>query len=158
MKRVTLYNAKELLQDDIVKISPVWWSGRDRRFFLLRWLFPRREFFKVLSDIKVQLSTGKNTTIPKGYKTDLSSSPRIFWSIVPPYGPFLLAALIHDWLYVTQDVVDNQKEADKEMLVWSNVINENRRDNKVRYYAVRLFGWTWWRKSAKRIAKEKNKL
>lgn len=44
--------------------------------------------------------------IPAGFRTDLASIPRIFWSVVghPAKPRIVLAALIHDWLYSTQPV------------------------------------------------------
>lgn len=34
----------------------------------------------------------------KGFKTDLASIPRIFWSIFPPFGSYQDAAILHDYL------------------------------------------------------------
>lgn len=36
--------------------------------------------------------------IPRGYLTDGASVPRIFWSVVPPWGIYGAAAIIHDFL------------------------------------------------------------
>jgi hypothetical protein len=38
-------------------------------------------------------------TVPKGFTCDLTSIPRIFWSLLPPDGPYAFAAVIHDYLY-----------------------------------------------------------
>jgi hypothetical protein len=35
--------------------------------------------------------------IPKHYVSDGASVPRLFWSLYPPVGRYMLAALIHDW-------------------------------------------------------------
>jgi hypothetical protein len=37
-------------------------------------------------------------TAPSGYITDFASVPRILWWLVPPYGRYTAAAVIHDWL------------------------------------------------------------
>lgn len=37
-----------------------------------------------------------NNLVPKGFKTDLASVPRFLWSVIPPYGNYLEAAIIHD--------------------------------------------------------------
>ena len=37
--------------------------------------------------------------VPKGYETDLCSSPRFARSIVGRVGPHLEASIVHDWLY-----------------------------------------------------------
>lgn len=41
-------------------------------------------------------------TAPKGCVTDLASIPRPFWILLPPDGPWVKAAIIHDYLYATQ--------------------------------------------------------
>ena len=41
-------------------------------------------------------------TAPKGCVTDLASIPRPCWILLPPDGPWVKAAIIHDYLYATQ--------------------------------------------------------
>lgn len=102
------------------------------------------------NDITIKLSNSDIITIPKGFKYDLSSSPRFLWSILPPDGDFAIGALIHDYLYVNK--LYNRKFNDLEMLKWSIVMNGTRKislrniDNYTRYYGVRLFGWFVWNK------------
>lgn len=104
--------------------------------------------WKVYKDIDYTLSNGVSITIPKGFITDLSSVPRFLWGVMSPYGDFLLAALVHDYLYVQQSIM-TRKEADKEMLIISNKINSktrlNKFDNRLRYLGVRAFGWIYWK-------------
>jgi len=76
--------------------------------------------------------------IPKGFKTDLASIPRILWNICPPFGNYTTPAVIHDHAYTIK--YNTKKEADKEF-------RENCKANGVPkwkantfYYAVRLFG------------------
>ena len=101
-------------------------------------------------EIKVKLSNNDIITIPKGFKYDLSSSPRFLWSILPPDGDFAIGALIHDYLY--ENKLYTRKFNDLEMLRWSIVMNGTRKislrniDNYTRYYGVRLFGWFVWNK------------
>ena len=99
----------------------------------------------VASAIIHELSNGEVITIAEGFETDLSSVPKILWGIFPPYGNFLLAALVHDYLYVTK-YKDDRAFADKEMLIVSNKIHNNKIDNYLSYYAVVLFGWVVWDK------------
>lgn len=40
-------------------------------------------------------------TVPAGFVTDLASIPRLAWNIYPPDGPWVKAAIIHDFLYDT---------------------------------------------------------
>ena len=50
-------------------------------------------------------------TIPKGFKTDLASVPRVLWSWIPPHGKYLRAAVVHDYFYLTQSIP--RKQADR---------------------------------------------
>jgi len=36
---------------------------------------------------------------PQGFVTDLASIPRIFWWLLPPFGKYGKAAVLHDWCY-----------------------------------------------------------
>lgn len=98
--------------------------------------------FRLHCNLRIQLSDGTKIIIPNGFAFDGSSSPKFLWSVLPSYGDFFFAAIIHDYLYRTNK--KNQKFADKEMLIWSKLINNRSRgariDNYVRYYGVRLFG------------------
>lgn len=103
--------------------------------------------------LSIELSNGIVIFIPFGFVWDLSSSPRIFWSIVPPDGLWEIASLIHDYLYVTKPEWCTRKFADDEMLAWSKAVSGTRNkwslrnfDNQVRYIAVRLFGGLVWNK------------
>lgn len=40
-------------------------------------------------------------TVPAGFVTDLASVPRWAWTLIPPDGPWVKAAIIHDFLYAT---------------------------------------------------------
>ncbi|MET3665187.1 DUF1353 domain-containing protein [Caulobacter sp. 1776] len=41
-------------------------------------------------------------TVPKGFVTDLASIPRAVWILLPPDGPWVKGAVIHDFLYATR--------------------------------------------------------
>lgn len=44
---------------------------------------------------------GDTITVPAGFVTDLASVPRWAWMLIPPDGPWVKAAIIHDYLYAT---------------------------------------------------------
>ena len=126
----------------------------------------RWKTYELVYDVNVQLSNEKVLTIPADFRWDLSSVPRVFWSILPPDGDFIIAALIHDWLYVEKEKTLNwfdgnnwkaRKFADKEMLKWSLVMHKGgyldwrTYDNYIRYVGVRLFGWFVWRADSSKI-------
>jgi hypothetical protein len=39
-------------------------------------------------------------TIPRGFQSDGASVPRVLWSIYPPFGKYLEAAVVHDYYCV----------------------------------------------------------
>lgn len=38
-------------------------------------------------------------TVPAGATTDGASTPHLMWRLLPPFGDYWMAALLHDWLY-----------------------------------------------------------
>lgn len=46
-------------------------------------------------------------TVPAGYLTDGASVPRIAWSIIPPWGSYGQAAVLHDLLCEYLTVIEN---------------------------------------------------
>lgn len=110
-------------------------------------------FLRNKDGIKFKLSDGNVIHIPENFDWDGSSVPRLFWWLFATDGDFEIASLIHDYLYVYQKQYNyKEKFVDKEMLKWSEVLNGTEKrsfrnfDNKVRYIAVRLFGWFVWRR------------
>lgn len=111
--------------------------------------------YELLNSLNILLSNKKAIRIPKGFIWDLSTTPRIFWNIVPPDGDFELAALIHDYLYINKNksyLKDlDRKFIDKEMLKWSlktsGTKNPSLRnlDCYIRYFFVRMLGWLVWK-------------
>lgn len=88
-------------------------------------------------------------SVPLGFMTDFASVPRPFWSILPQWGKYGNAAVIHDFLYWEQR--RTRKEADDIFLEAMGVLGVSKLTAGVMYWAVRLFGWlAWW----KRISKE----
>ena len=52
----------------------------------------------------------KDITIPKGYKTNGANVPRLFWSIIPPFKPkYLPAVIVHDYLCDAEEYVKADK-------------------------------------------------
>lgn len=56
---------------------------------------------------------GKDTqqwvTVPAGYLTDGASVPRPLWSVIPPWGAYGQAAVVHDLLCEYLSIVDHGK-------------------------------------------------
>jgi hypothetical protein len=142
---LTLSNVEKLLMNDnVIQVSYVYSNVTPK-------------FWVTTKQIVVKLSAGEVITIPKGFTTDFCTVPKLLWGLFPPYGDFLLASLIHDYLYLHRPDNITRARADKEMLLWSKVLNGDRAydaflkyywkrfDNYIRYGCVRLFGWTYWK-------------
>ena len=76
--------------------------------------------------------------IPKGFRTDLASVPKLFWSILPPIGQWMTASIIHDYLY--QEKTLTRKQADKELYKYMIYYNVKIPIALLIYISVRLFG------------------
>jgi hypothetical protein len=57
----------------------------------------------VVSDLTYQIGrTSYVITVPAGFVTDFASTPRAIWAVLPPFGTYQLAAVVHDFLYWDQ--------------------------------------------------------
>lgn len=63
------------------------------RFPALRLIDTKNNYWILLEDFMLD-----EYTVPKGFITDLVSIPRIFWGIWPPFGEYLAASIVHDYL------------------------------------------------------------
>jgi hypothetical protein len=77
--------------------------------------------------------------VPSGFRTDLASTPRLFWWIFPPFGLYGKAAVLHDWLYyeailprATADGIFLEAMIELEVEGWRRGLM---------YRVVRIFGW-----------------
>lgn len=77
-------------------------------------------------------------TIPKGFKTDLASIPRILWTICPPFGNYTTAAIIHDNAYSVK--YNTRKQADKEFRDNCIKLGVSKWKANLFYRTVRMFG------------------
>jgi len=83
--------------------------------------------------------------IPKGFKTDGASIPKLFWSIIdhPLNGKHAKAAVLHDYLYYTQRFT--RRIADKLFLEAMKADNVSFIRRHIMYYAVKWFGKSAWK-------------
>jgi hypothetical protein len=131
---ITKYNVVEQLSSDELIVQSYVYSNKSQKYW------------KIQQPITVELSNEKTINIPKGFEYDMSTVPKGLWSIVRPYNDGLFGYLIHDRLYVIRDHNMTRKQCDDEMLFWTNITNDNKFDNYLRYYIVRVLGWLWWKK------------
>ena len=80
--------------------------------------------------------------VPKGFETDLLSSPKFMWSLIPPQkSEYMLPAIIHDYFYRSGGVCMTRKYADE--ILYNSLIAKNvsKSTSKFIYVGVRFFGY-----------------
>lgn len=85
---------------------------------------------------------GRILGVPRGFVTDFASVPRLLWTLLPPWGRYTAAAVVHDWLYFAQ--VTTRAEAD---WVFLELMRRGGVAWCVRwamYSGVRAGGWVAW--------------
>lgn len=92
-------------------------------------------------------NSGDCVIASKGFVTDFTSVPRVFWWIIPRWGKYGNAAVIHDWLYWEQGARDRQ-EADSILFEAMGVLGVSEWKKQIIYHAVGWFGWIAWFRNA----------
>lgn len=87
----------------------------------------------------------KKIVVPKGFVTDLTSVPPVFWSLLPRDGDYVYAAVAHDYLYWTQE--RDRAEADNILDVIMQEFCIGWPTRKSIYTAVDLVGNSAWKKN-----------
>lgn len=85
-------------------------------------------------------------TVPKGFVTDLASIPRFFWSAFPKTGPYMSAAILHDYLYWDQRCTRAESDRIFEIEMKSYGVNDTSRT--LIFSAVSEFGASAWQANA----------
>lgn len=99
---------------------------------------------RLLRSFRVRLGgeDGKVIEVPEGFETDFASVPRAFWRIVPPWGRYSPAAVVHDYLYATRRM--SRREADGVFLKLMRRLGVPLWKRSFMYAAVRGFGGRAW--------------
>lgn len=108
-------------------------------------------FVYYLDDQKMEL--GGYVKVPEGFMTDFASVPRLFWNIIPPWGVYGKATVVHDFLYCFKTYTDPYgmtRKATKEFadITFYNamgVLGVKGWKRKTMYFAVKWFGGKSWR-------------
>lgn len=97
---------------------------------------------------------GETIEVPAKFTTDFASVPRIFWNILPPWGKYGKAAVLHDWLYHKQTYT--RARTDKIFLEAMKVLGVPWHRRSTIYWGVRVGGWVAWNQhKKKRTSSEK---
>jgi hypothetical protein len=86
--------------------------------------------------------SGNSIEVPLGFMTDFASVPRPLWAILPIWGKYGNAAVIHDYCYWDQS--RSRLEADRIFREAMEVLQVPRCQIRILYYAVRLGGGLAW--------------
>jgi hypothetical protein len=101
-------------------------------------------------DVGVE-GSGDHIEVAIGFQTDFATIPRPFWIILPKWGRYGNAAVIHDWLYWTQS--RPRLVADAIFLEAMTVLGVSGPVKYALYWGVRVYGWlAWYRNAADRAA------
>tara|TARA_Y100000310_G_scaffold334175_1_gene413284 strand:+ start:1812 stop:2135 length:324 start_codon:yes stop_codon:yes gene_type:complete len=78
----------------------------------------------------------------RGFVTDFASVPRCLWWVVPQWGKWGKAAVLHDFLYQTK--LRSRREADGIFLEAMGVLGVKNWRKYPMFLAVRCFGFLAW--------------
>lgn len=100
---------------------------------------------------KPEVGIGGKVTVPAGFITDLTSVPPLFRLFVSRAGPWLEAAVVHDYLYIAWQLVEGRGPRDLDRKFADDIMFATMKRAKVSawrrwaiYLALRVAGrWTY---------------
>jgi hypothetical protein len=90
-------------------------------------------------------NSGDTIEVPVGFMTDFATVPRLFWSLLPQWGKYGNASVIHDWLYWDQS--RPRAQADRIFLEGMMVLQVGLLTRYAMFYAVQWLGWLAWHRN-----------
>ncbi len=99
--------------------------------------------WELLGELRYSNET-RTYTVPRGFRTDLATIPRIFWGYLPPFGNYIEAAVIHDFLYGIHGH-EPRKAVDDLFLEMMLVSGVRKSKAWLMYIGVRAFGWLFFK-------------
>lgn len=94
-------------------------------------------------DLVYETDVGEIIRVPAGFNTDLASIPRALHAVIPLNGKHRKAAVVHDYLYVTQK--KTREASDAIFLEAMRTSGVRYTQRYVMYWGVRIGGWAPWR-------------
>lgn len=104
---------------------------------------PDGKRFTLLSQLEYDMVGTSSIKVPKGFRCDLASVPRVIWPLIGPYGKWTNAAIVHDYLYSKEGFKEyglSRECADRIFYYAMRDSFVHPVTSKVMYWAVRLFG------------------
>lgn len=124
-------------------------SGFSKNYVCVK-IFRYGELPQLTSDLEYFDDSLGVIVVPKGFKTDFASIPRIFWNIIAPIGKHTLPSVLHDYLYDQGYKYGiSRKHADK---IFYNAMIEShvaRITANVMWFCVRAFAFGHYNKGDK---------
>lgn len=105
---------------------------------------PRLPFVTSIEHTYEEPSTGMKLRVPREFRCDFASFPRLLWWILPRVGRYSRAALFHDYLYFSQTV--NRFRADAIFRTLMTVDKVPYYQRMIFFTALRIFGASAWSK------------
>lgn len=99
---------------------------------------PKQDIWVTMNAYSILIDE-KLITIPKHYRTDLASVPKLFWIFVAIYELGITPPIVHDFLY--KEARLNRKKADDLFLKMMKKEQVKPRKMWAAYWSVRFFGW-----------------
>ena len=100
--------------------------------------------------------SGDTINVPIGFMTDFASVPRPLWWLIPKWGKYGNAAVIHDYCYWEQS--RSRKESDSIFREAMQVLEVSKWKTFLMYWAVRLGGGLAWLGNSRKKKDVKNKV
>lgn len=114
---------------------------------MYRWKKNDSDMNELLKPLEYTNTDGVVYTVPKGFKTDFASIPRIFRAIIPPTGKWSNASVLHDYLYTDGYKLGvSRKQADK---IFYNAMIDSfvaRITANIMWFCVRVFAFSHYNK------------
>jgi hypothetical protein len=100
--------------------------------------------YQTCNQIKFMIND-REFIIPANFETDLASIPKIAWPIMAPaHSSLIRAAIVHDWFYrKTCDFTRYETDLIFYHMLKNDGVSTIRAS--IMYYAVRVFGWNFYK-------------
>lgn len=85
------------------------------------------DYWRVVSPFSYMIKPDHWVSVPAGYLTDGASVPKLFWNIIPPWGLYGQAAVVHDILCEYLTIVVNGLPVAISRAQCDEVLNESMR-------------------------------
>lgn len=107
----------------------------------LRWVgvVNGRVMWQTLQPLTYTTDDGDSITVPIGFLTDLATTPRAMWIWLPPNWKYTKAAVLHDYLLVSEE--RTWSEANKLFHEAMGGLGVNKTTNWVMYQSVCFWKW-----------------